>query len=267
MRIPLLRGRTFDASDHQRSEPVVIVNRRLAEGLWPGQDPIDRWIAWPAVEGAARPPLRVVGVVADTRDEALAGEPPLVMYLPVEQRPGGNLLLVLRGRAGDAPSASELRRIVAVVNSSVSVLGGRTLIDRLLDVVRPQQRASAGIAVFGAIALVLASIGLYGVVAQSVLHRRRELAVRSALGATPRGIYATVFGEGLRPAAFGAIAGAAASAASVPVLRSLFSGVHASDLRLALASLVVLALATLAATYGPARRASRLNPADALRTD
>jgi predicted permease len=267
MRIPLLRGRTFNDTDDERSDPVVIVSRRVADELWPGQDPIDRWIAWPAVEGRARAPLRVVGVVADTRDAALAGEPPLAMYLSIEQRPGGNHLLVLRGRGMGAPSASELRRVVAAVNSSVTVLGGRTLIDRLGDVVRPQQRASAGIAVFGAIALILASIGLYGIVAQGVLYRRRELAVRSALGATPRGIYATVFGDGLRPAVVGAIAGAIASAASIPVLRSMFNGVDTSDLRLAIVGLVVLALATLAATYVPARRASRLNPADALRID
>jgi ABC-type antimicrobial peptide transport system permease subunit len=167
----------------------------------------------------------------------------------------------------NAPSASELRRIVATVNANVFVQGGRTLIDRLLDVVRPQQRASAGIALFGAIALVLASIGLYGVVAQGVLHRRRELAVRSALGATPRGLYATVFGEGLHPAAVGALVGVAGSVAAVPLMRSLFRGVDGSDLRLSVISLGILGLATFIATYVPARRASRLNPAEALRND
>jgi predicted permease len=267
MRIPLLRGRTFNATDGKGSDPVVIVSQRLAQVLWPGRDAIDQWIAWPAVEGPPRRPLRVVGVVADTRDEALSRAPPLAMYLPFEQHPGGNFLLVLRGRSGIAISASELRRIVASVDPNVTVLGGRTLIDRLSDVVRPQQRASAWIAVFGALALLLASIGLYGIVAQGVLLRTRELAVRSALGATPSKICSTVLGDGMRPAMIGGIVGVIASAASIPILRSLFTGVDASDLRLGVIGVIVLALATLGATYYPARRASKLNPADALRSD
>jgi ABC-type antimicrobial peptide transport system permease subunit len=133
--------------------------------------------------------------------------------------------------------------------------------------VRPQRTASAWIGVFGAIALLLAAIGLYGIVAQSVLQRSRELAVRSALGASPRGILVAVLGDGMRLAAIGGVVGGLGSLAALRVLRSVFTGVQSDDLRPAAAAVAILALAMLAATYLPARRASRLNPVDALRSD
>jgi hypothetical protein len=219
------------------------------------------------VEGPPRPPLRVVGVAADTRDVSLADEPPLAMYLPFTQRPERGLILVVRGRGGRAVPPATVRGLVAAVDPGVTVLGTRTLDDRLRGEVRPQRTASAWIGVFGAIALLLAAIGLYGIVAQSVLQRTRELAVRSALGASPRSILAAVLGDGMRLAAIGGVAGGLGSLAALRVLRSVFTGVQSADLRPAAAAVAILALAMLAATYLPARRASRLNPVDALRSD
>jgi predicted lysophospholipase L1 biosynthesis ABC-type transport system permease subunit len=189
------------------------------------------------------------------------------MYVPYTQHPGSYVGLLLRGRGGTAVSEATLRRIVAAVDPNATVLGGRTLDDRLRDEVRPQRTASAWIAVFGGTALLLACIGLYGVVAQGVVQRTRELAVRSALGATPREILGTVLGDGMRLAALGAAAGAIGVVAAMRVLRSMFPGVESVDLLLATGSVGVLAAAMLVATYLPARRAARLSPADALRCD
>ncbi|HEU4630323.1 MAG TPA: ADOP family duplicated permease [Gemmatimonadaceae bacterium] len=266
MRIPLLRGRDFTARDDERSAPVAIVNRRLAAALWPGQDPIGQYLAWPAAAGAPRPPLRVVGVVADTRDLSLTSVP-LAMYVPFLQHPGSNLGLVVRARGNAPVSASTLRRLVADVDPGVAVLGGRTLLDRLRAELAPQRTASAWVGVFGVIALLLAAIGLYGVVAQGVVQRTRELAVRAALGATPRGLLRLVLGDGLRLAAVGAVVGGLGALAAFRVLRSLFTGVAAADLRAAGVAATVLGLAMLAATYLPARRAARLDPARVLRSD
>ncbi|MFN2565692.1 MAG: ADOP family duplicated permease, partial [Gemmatimonadaceae bacterium] len=266
MRIPVVHGRAFVASDDERAPPVAIVSRRLAGELWPGQDPVGRLLAWPSVEGPPRPPLRVVGVVADTRDVTLTSAP-LAMYVPFAQHPRGSLILAVRGREGSRVPASTLRRLVADVNPSVVVLGGKTLLEELRDELRPQRTASVWIGVFGAIALLLASIGLYGVVAQGVLQRRRELAVRSALGASPAGILATVLGDGMRLAAFGGVVGSLGALAGFRVLRSLVTGVQAVDMGPAVVAAAVLAIAMLAAAYLPARRAARLNPADALRSD
>lgn len=267
MRIPLLGGRAFTANDDARSEPVAIVSQRLAAALWPAREPLGQYIAWPAVDGPPRAPVRVVGVVADTRDVSLGGESPLAMYVPYAQHPGDWGLLVLRGREGVAVSEATLRRIVAAVDPNATVLGGRTLDDRLRAEVRPQRTASAWIAVFGGIALLLAAMGLYGVVAQGVLQRTRELAVRSALGATPFGILATVLGDGMRLAAIGGVVGMVGAVAALRVLRSQFTGVESVDLLPASGAAVVLAMAMLVATWLPARRAARFNPVDALRSD
>lgn len=267
MRIPLVHGRAFIASDDNRSAPVVIVSRRLAAKLWPGQDPVDLLLSWPSVAGPSRPPLRVVGVAADTRDIALSADPPLSMYLPFAQHPVSNLILAVRARGGSLVAPGTLRRFVADVDPGVTVLGGKTLFDQLQNEMRPQRTASAWISVFGAIALLLASVGLYGVVAQGVLQRARELAVRSALGASPSGILATVLRDGMRVAALGGVAGGLGAIVAFRVLQSLFPGVQAVDGRPAGSAAVVLAIAMLAATYLPARRAARLNPADALRCD
>ena len=205
-------------------------------------------------------------MAADTRDVTLSGNRPLAMYVPYAQRPGSRPALVVRGRAGTPVSPNVLRRLVASVDPSVAVLGGRTLLDRLQAELRPQRTASAWIAGFGAIALMLAAIGLYGVVSQSVLQRTRELAIRSALGATPRVVFATVLRDGMKPALTGAVVGVLGVAGSLPLLRSLLSA-HASDVRLSAIAIVVLALALLAATCLPAQRASRLDPAEVLRSD
>jgi ABC-type lipoprotein release transport system permease subunit len=188
------------------------------------------------------------------------------MYLHDEQRGTGSPQLIVRGRAGTPVSQDVLRRIVASVDPSVGLYSARTLLGRLEETLRPQRTASAWIAGFGAIALMLAAIGLYGVVSQSVLQRTRELAIRSALGATPRGLFATVLRDGMRPALTGAGIGMLGVAGSLPLLRSVLSA-EAGDVRLGTVAVVVLAGVLLAATCLPARRASRLQPAEALRSD
>jgi ABC-type antimicrobial peptide transport system permease subunit len=189
------------------------------------------------------------------------------MYLPIAQVPPWNLVLVLRGRAGAPVAPAALRRLVAAVDPTMVVLGGKTLQDELENQLRPHRTASAWIAVFGAIALLLASIGLYGVVAQGVLQRTRELAVRAALGASPQGILRAVLGDGMRLVAIGGVAGGLTALATFRVLQSLFTGVQAVDMRSAALAAAILVIGMLLAGYLPARRAARLNPLDALRCE
>lgn len=266
MRIPLLRGRTFNAWDDERSERVAIVSRRLAEELWQGQDAIGQLISWPSVEGPARPPLRVVGLAADTRDVSLGAAPP-AMYVPWAQQAGANLILILRGERDLPVEATVLHRLVAGLDPSVAVLGARTLRQELRSQLRPQRAASAWIGVFGVVALLLAAIGLYGVLAQNVLQRTRELAVRSALGAPPGGILAMVLGDGMRLVAGGVVVGAVGSVAAFRALRALLLGVQVIDMRSAVLASLLLSIGMLVAAYVPARRAAHLDPAAALRSD
>ena len=267
MRMRVLRGRAFAASDTRTSETVVVLSRRMAEVLWPGLDPIGRVLSWNPITGPTRPPLRVIGVVEDTREASLNGAPPLAMYLSIEQRPYPRLNLLVRGRNGMPVPVTSIRRLVASIDPRVTVLGGQTLSDRLLHHTRPQRTASAWVGVFAALALLLAAMGLYGVMAQSVMQRTRELAVRSALGASPRRILATVLGGGMRLTVSGLVVGGAGTVIGVRVLRSLFAGVEASDIWPMVAAAAILAAAMLVAAYLPARRASRLHPVDALRSD
>jgi len=156
---------------------------------------------------------------------------------------------------------------VRAVDSAVSVLGRRTLLDRLRGEGRPQRVGSPWVGVFGAISLLLAAIGLYGVVAQHVLQRTRELAVRAALGATPRDLLTLVLGDGTRLAALGAVVGVLGALAAARVLQRLFTGVGGVDALPAVVAGAALAFAVLSATYIPARRAAKLDSVDALRSD
>ncbi|HEY7877047.1 MAG TPA: ADOP family duplicated permease [Gemmatimonadaceae bacterium] len=268
LRIPLLRGRGFTSSDDEHAARVVIVSRRLADALWPAQNPIGKLLVWPNLAGAPRPPLRVVGEAADTKHASLAdAQPPLVMYLPYAQEPMTRLFFLVRSRSGAPMSAAWMRRIVAGVAPAVTVETPRPLASVIALTVQPERLASVWIGAFGGIALLLAAVGLYGVVAQGVLQRRRELAVRGALGATPRAIAALVIGEGLRLGGVGVAAGIALSVVASGALRAQLVGVAALDAHALAIAASLLAVMVLAACWLPARRAARLTPMEALRVD
>ena len=266
-RIPLLRGRGLLASDDARSARVVVVSPRLAEALWPQADPVGRMVSWPSASGLPSEPLRVVGVAADPRDLRLGGAPRMTMYLPHEQAAPRGLFLIVRGRPGAVITKSDLEAIATSIDAAAEARSVRTLEAEIRGMVRPQRIATAWIGVFGVIGLLLAAVGLYGVVAQGVIQRTREIAVRSALGATPGNILRWILGDGLGVCGVGVVVGAVAVFGAQRVLRSMLEGVGAIDPLAAASGLAVLAMALLAATYLPARRAARLSPVEALRAD
>ncbi len=268
LRIPLLRGRTFSEADDADAPRVVIVSRRLADALWPGQNPLGKLLAWPDDDGRSHQTLRVVGVAADTRHASLAdAEPPYVMYVPYAQEPVGNMSLLVRTRTGAAPSRAELRQIVGAAVPGVTTRTARPVKDVIDDSLAPQRRAAAWIGAFGIIALLLAAVGLYGVISQGVLQRTRELAVRAALGASPQRAAALVVGEGLRLATVGVIAGTAGCVVGIRVLGAELDGIRGLDLRAIAVAAVILVATALGASMIPARRASRLDSMRALRAD
>jgi putative ABC transport system permease protein len=266
MRLPIAAGRGFAKTDDDRAEPVAMVSRRFAADMWPNESPLGKMLSLPAFSTRRAAAMRVIGIVQDIRFASIFDAPPPVVYVPVAQHDGGSVSFVLRTRRGAAISDSTIRRIGASVDPRVAMFSNTpvSLIDEQL---RPQHIASTWIAVFGGIALVLAAIGLYGVVAQGVLQRRRELAVRSALGASPRGLASLVVGDGMRIAAIGGAVGAVATMGAERVLQSQFAGVSLVDAWAAVVATGTLCLAMMTACYVPALRASRLDPADALRCD
>jgi putative ABC transport system permease protein len=266
LRLPIVRGRGFLASDNEGGEPVVVVSQRLADDLWPGESALGETLSLPAQGTRPRPAMRVVGVAGDVQFASVFDAPPAVAYLPAAQHAGSDLLLIVRSRTGGPGPDATIRGLGNAIDARVPM---RTVVvaDRIDDQVRPQRIASAWIGVFGALALVLAAIGLYGVVAQGVLHRTRELAVRSTLGATPRGLVSLVVGEGMRVAALGTAMGVAAGWAALRILQSQFDGVAVGDVRGAVVAVAIVGAAMLAASWLPARRAARLHPAEVLRCD
>jgi len=189
------------------------------------------------------------------------------MYVPYEQRPGSRPALIVRGRANTPVSQDALRRLVASVDRSVAILGGWTLLDRLQGELRPQRTASAWIAAFGMIALLLAAIGLYGVVSYAVSQRTAEIGVRMALGATAGSVVRLILRQSFKPVAIGAVIGLLGAIAATRLLASQLVdvyGVSRTDpLTIVLVAATLITVA-LAASAVPAKRAAAIDPTKAL---
>jgi predicted permease len=264
LRVPFLLGRDFTADEVASRADVAIVSRRLADEMWPHQNPLGRMISWPAPHGPQRPPLRVIGVVADVHHATLAGGPSPVLYITNALRLRMSPLVMYRDRTGAASAA--LRALLTSMKSEPEVddVKATNFVD---DGMARQRVVSAWIGVFGLIALFLAGIGVYGVIAQSVYQRTRELAVRAAVGAKPSELLRLILADGVRLAVTGTVAGVIGVVVSFRVLRGMFAGMETADLTSAAIAVLALAAATLLASFVPARRAAKLNPVDALRSD
>jgi predicted permease len=267
--VPLLRGRRFAASDARTAPPVALVNATLARAVFAGEDPIGRRIAT-GLDGPEGTWVTIVGVVADTPQETAARAARPEMYRPLTQDvrmgPAG-LALVVRGAGDLLGLAPALRREVAALRGDVAVSRVVPLSGLVSDTLAAPRAAAGVLGLFAFLALLLAALGLYGVVACLVSETTRDLGVRLALGARPASLVAHVLRRTLSLAALGLLAGIGAALAVGRLLEGLLFGISPSDpLTLAVVALVLLAAAA-AAGYGPARRAARLDPARVLRAE
>lgn len=262
MGIPLLAGRPFGPEDRGGAERVVIVSRRLGRQLWPGQDPVGKRIYWGGTTGRTR---TVVGVSGDFQDVHL-GQPPAPMLLvPHAQASVPAMTILVRTRLSAAAIAPALRAAVRDMDAALPA-------PEIHEVSASRTRAAAGprfntalVGAFAAIALILAVTGVYATVAFTVVERRRELAVRLALGAGARDIVRLLLAGGLTLAAIGTAIGAVAAIATTRVMRSILFDVAPTDASTFAAAAVVLLTAAALACYLPARRAGRLDPLTILR--
>lgn len=265
----LVAGRFFDARDDEEARRVVIVDRILADRLWPGEDPIGRGLHF---EGWENGPFvlrraEVVGVVNHIRHHSLTTELRPQIYIPYPQSARPVVTYVVRTGGPPQALAGPIRQVLADLDPDLPFAKVRTLQEYV-------DRAAAGArfttvlaSLFAALALLLAAIGIYGVMAFGVQQRTREIGLRLTLGATPAAIRRAVVGEGLRAAAAGLCLGLLGAFAIGGLLERLLFGVSATDpLTYAVVAGVLLAVA-LAAAYLPARRATRVDPMLALRTD
>lgn len=259
MQIRLLQGRPFDERDRRDSPKVAVINESMARKLWPGQDPIGRRVQ---ILGEWQ---EVIGVVADVRPGSLTLPAELQAYLCAQQHTPDEMAIVIR-TAGDpfAVSAAAKRAVFAL--DPQQVVSHVSLMDTLIDDSLTRVRApTVLLAVFGSLALLLASIGVYGVTAYSVSRRIREFGIRMALGAREADILRLVVGWEMRVAGVGMMTGALASLPLGKFVGQLLFNVSSGDAAASLAAVALLACVSALATYLPARRAMRVDPMVALR--
>jgi putative ABC transport system permease protein len=266
MGIPLLRGRIFGAEDVPGAPHAVVIGETMAKKYWPNEDAIGHRIRFPGMDQHGALWLTVVGVVADVRQRGLDSPPLPVAYVDYRQRPerATYATLVLRSSLDPGTLAQRVRAIVHEMDSNVpvSMSSMRVSIDQS---VAPRRFTATMLTGFGAIALFLAAIGIYGVLAYAVAQRQRELSVRMALGAESGRLQRMVMGDAMRAVVPGMIAGAIGAVFLGRVMRGLVFGVTTTDpIAFAVAGATLIAVALLA-SYIPARRATRVDPALVMR--
>ena len=262
--IPLLRGRDFELTDSREGQNVVIVNQMLAEREWPDQDPIGKRVAIGGSPDDPKSWITVVGVVANSKRGDLQTPIQPTMYLPHAQFTLPYMGVVVRTEMGETAAANAVRAAVRALDPELPIEDVET-IDRILQQVTGQPRFRALlIASFAGAALLLAAIGLYGLISYTVAQRGPEIGVRLALGATPRQVGQQVLGQGMALAAMGVVVGLAVAFAATRLLEGLLYSVSATDpIVYGVLATVLLVIAALAC-YVPARRAMSVDPMTAL---
>ena len=259
MGIPILRGRTFASDDRAGSPGVMILSAETARRFWPGEDPIGKFIV-------ANQPYRIVGVAGDVRNLGPAIDPRPTMYFSATQFAPTQLALTVRTRS-DMPVAATIRKTVGAIDPQLAVFNVRTM-ETLIATNTTQPRVTAWlVGTFAMLALLLAAIGVYGVLAYLVTQRTREIGVRIALGARPSSVVGLVAGQLLRLSVAGIGLGVVAALWLAPYIETQLFGVRPRDATtLAAVALALLAIAALA-SWIPARRAARVDPLTALRSE
>jgi len=265
MSIKVLEGRVFSGADAASSPRVIIVNREFARKYFSGASPLGKQLVAYFDLYDASTPRAIVGVVENVRTTALDAPPTPQVYVPQQQMPYPGLRLVMRTRGDPLAALPVLRREVHVLDPNLAVTDVRAMQDVLGESLARQRFSMSIIAFFAISALLLAMIGLYGVIAMTVGQRRREIGVRMALGARPRDVLRLVLGEGGRIAAVGIVTGLAGAFAISRLASSMLYGVSATSLPVYAIATLVIAGVTFSATVLPARRATRVDPTTALR--
>ena len=266
LRVPLLEGRDFTDRDRVGAPGVVIVSHQVAQKMWPGENPIGQRIAYPLWAGPRRPPFEVIGVARDVRHLALTSEAPLLMYVPLAQEYDGRVRVVVR-TAGNRDGIAMIQRAVAATDKNVAVYAAETGAQHSADSLWQQRMAASWIGAFSFMALLLAAVGLYAVIAQSVAQRTREVGIRIALGANRSSVAALVIKQGLLLAAGGISLGLPAAIGFNSLVRRYLAGIDGSDPGGFAVISIFLVLVMLSACWIPARRASRIDPMQALRSE
>jgi putative ABC transport system permease protein len=266
--IRLLSGRGFTPADTQNAPRVAMVNATVAQRLFPGIDPIGKRFTLGHLEAGDAPNwLRIVGVVADTKMYGLANPARLEIYVPFRQTASSGMVLLVKSGQQPTGLVSAIRGVVASIDNEQPVFGVATMQDVVNASVSTQRITLILLGLFSGLALVLAGIGIYGVIAYSVAQRANEIGIRIALGAQRADVLRLVLAQGGRISAAGIVIGSAASVGLARFMANLLYAVRALDPATFAAVAFMLALIAMVASYIPARRTLRVDPLVALRSE
>ena len=264
LRTPVLRGRAFHANEGTGAPPVVVVNRILADRLFPNQDPVGRRLRLVNPEQSSEW-RTIVGVVGDIQYSGLAEDLQPTIYTPFAQTPFLWLYAMVRASGDPTPLLASLRSIVPDVNPTLTAANIRLVEDVIASSAAEPRFNMLLVSGFAVLALLLAAVGISGVIAYSVAQRTHEIGVRMALGAATRDVIALVLRDGLVMAVTGVGVGLAGAAAVTRLLQTMLFGVGVRDPVTFAAGAMLLLMVALLACYLPARRALRVDPMTALR--
>ena len=261
LRIPLLSGRGIESADRADAEPVILVNQAFVARFWPGESALGKELV---ANGTS---YRVVGVVGNTKVEFLGDPPEPTIYFSLHQWPSPEFYFLARGAMGEQELANQVRGALQAGDPDLLVLQIQSMEERVGIFLYPFRLATAYLGTFGLLALLLAAIGLYGVVSLSVSRRTREVGIRMSIGADRGKVVGMVLRGSLRPVIIGALVGMALAVGLGRLIESFLFGVRPADPVTLLAVPLMLGSVAILAAYVPARRASRVDPVEALKTE
>jgi putative ABC transport system permease protein len=261
MEIPLLKGRDFTESDGREAPPVVLINETLAKRYFPNEDPLGKLLKLEGQEA----PREIVGVIGSVRHVKLDTEARPEIYAPHTQAPQPTMTIVVRTTSDPLSLVNAMRGQVAAVDKDQPVYDVKTMDQYLAESVAQPRFRTMLLAVFAVVALILATIGIYGVISHSVSQRTHELGIRIALGAQPRDLFKLVVGQGMLLAAEGIAIGLIASIYLTRIMSGLLFGVSTTDPTAFIAIPLLLIGVAFVASYLPARKAMKVDPIVALK--
>ncbi len=264
MKIPIIRGRFFDDRDTMDSQPVAIIDQTMANKYWPNEDPLGKRISY---QGGQQNPIwrEIVGIVGHARHKSLEGESRVQYYIPHAQTQNPMMYLVARTQGDPASLTGAVRGAISSLDKDLPVYRVKTMEELVADSMAQRRFAMTLLIVFAAVAMVLAAVGLYGVMSYSITQRSHEIGIRMALGARAADVLQLVVRQGMLLAGAGVVIGIAGAFAFTRLMANLLFGIKASDPMTFAAIAGVLTLVALLACFVPARRATKVDPMVALR--
>jgi len=265
MGIPMLKGRTFNQHDQIGKPWRIIISKRLADTLWPGEDPVGHQaLLW---KGQSNDPAEVIGVVANQRERGLDADPTLTVYMPSYGSGPGPVQFAVHTAGNSTALTPSLRSMLKEIDPNLPLYNVQTMDEIVSRSVAPRRFNMLLLTIFAGVALLLALVGVYGVLAYSIGQRTAEIGLRVALGATPRKVLALIIGQGMRPILIGIGVGLLGALALSHFVSSLLFNVKPMDPLTYVVVALLVAAAALLSCYVPALRALRIDPVAALRQE